>query len=83
MALCDEKCCTFGSHGQRLFSGSVCNSAVEVVRHGFDVKSCCGLPGHERKKNSVVYARSSRDRLPNRTKLRARVPGLWTSSAGR
>ena len=23
-----------------------------VVRHGFDVKSCCGLPGHERKKNS-------------------------------
>ena len=50
-----------GSHGTASFLRSVLQFSSGVVKHGFDVKSCCGLPGLEREKNSVVYARSSRD----------------------
>ena len=59
MALCDEKCTS--GHMVSVFPQVCLQFSSRVVRHGFDVKSCCGLPGHERKKNSVVHARSSRD----------------------
>ena len=63
-----------------VFSQVCLQFSSRVVRHGFNVKSCCGLPGHERKKNSFVVCK---EQLPSRTRLRAREPGLRTSSAGR
>ena len=66
-----------------VFSQVCLQFSSRVVRHGFDVKSCCGLPGHERKKNSFVVCKELSGQLPSRTRLRAREPGLWTSSAGR
>ena len=80
MALCDEKCTS--GHTVSVLSQVCLQFSSRVVRHGFHVKSCCGLPGHERKKNSVVYARSS-GTVAEQNQTAARVPGLWTSSAGR
>ena len=48
-----------------------------VVRHGFDVKSCCGLPGHERKKNRTWF-----EHLGTATGRRASSMLKSASSAG-
>ena len=42
---------TRGATRYSVFSHLCLQFSSGVVRHGFDVKSCCGLPGHEGKKN--------------------------------
>ena len=53
MALCDEKCRTFG-HTVSVFSQVCLQFSSRVVRHGFDVKSCCGLPGTRESGGQVI-----------------------------